>query len=280
MSNNNPPDNELRIDVRKVFREKNPGMAKMVPGFIYRYIERIVHQDFVNGFLERHGHKKGVDFIHAVIEEFSMDLDIRGYENIPGKGRFIFASNHPLGGFDGIVLIEIVSRKYPQVKFLVNDILMNIGPLADHFVAINKHGGQSREVIKDLEEIYKSDTQVLTFPSGYVSRKINGVVQDLPWQKNFIGKAVQFERDIIPVHFSGRNTNFFYNLANIRKFLRIKWNLEMFYLVDETYRHRNKTITITFGKSIPYQTFDRSRTHLEWADEIRSVVYSLPTNKE
>ena len=276
MEDNNQSPNELRIDVRKVFRKKNPTMGRMVPGFIYRYIERIIHQDFVNDFLRRHGHKKGVDFIHASIREFNVELIIRGEENIPDTGRFIFASNHPLGGFDGIILIEIVSRKYAQIKFLVNDILMAMGPLSDHFVAINKHGGQSREVIQELDKIYQSDTQVLTFPSGLVSRKIKGVVQDLPWQKSFIAKAVQYKRDIIPVHFSGRNTNFFYNLANFRKFLRIKWNLEMFYLVDETYKHRNKTIHVTFGKPIPYSTFNKSKANIQWADEIRSLVYALP----
>jgi putative hemolysin len=278
MDENNKPSNELRINIRKVFREKNPTMAKMVPGFIYRYIERIVHQDFVNSFLERQGHKKGVDFIHALIEEFNVKLNIRGGENIPDTGRFIFASNHPLGGFDGIILIEIVSRKYPEIKFLANDILLNMEPLADYLVAINKHGGQSRELIKELDKIYQSDIQVLTFPSGFVSRKIKGVVQDLPWQKSFIGKAIQYKRDIIPVHFSGRNTNFFYNLANLRKFLRIKWNIEMFYLVNESYKHRNKIITITIGKPIPYQQFDNSKTSHEWASEIRSLVYSLPAD--
>jgi len=276
MDDNNQASKQFRIDVRKVFREKNPTMARMVPGFIFRYIERIVHQEYVNGFLDRHGHKKGVDFIHASFEEFNVELVIHGEENIPDTGRYIFTSNHPLGGFDGVILIEIVSRKYPRVKFLANDILMNMWPLADYLVAINKHGGQSRELIKELNEIFESDTQVLTFPSGYVSRKIKGIIQDLPWQKSFIVKAKQHKRDIIPVHFSGRNTNFFYNLANFRKFLRIKWNLEMFYLVDETYKHRNETITITFGKPVPYQTFDKSKTHLQWADEIRSMVYSLP----
>lgn len=267
----------LRVDIRKVFREKNPTMARVIPGFVYRYIERIVHQDFINDFLERHGHKTGVDFIHAAFEEFNNEFIIRGFDNIPDSGRFIFASNHPLGGFDGIILIEMVSRKYPKVKFLVNDILMNVGPLAEHFVAINKHGGQAREVIKELDQIYKSDTQVLTFPAGIVSRRIKGVIQDLPWQKSFIQKAVQYKRDIIPVHFSGRNSNWFYNLANFRKFFGIKWNLEMFYLVDETVKHRNKTIHITIGKPIPYQHFDNSKTPMQWADELRSLVYSLPS---
>lgn len=267
--------NELRVNVREVFRNKNPRMARLLPGFLYRYLERIVHQDFINDLLRRHGDKSGLDFIHAVFDEFNVNITIRGEENIPEKGRLIFASNHPLGGFDGIVLIDVVNRYLGSGKFLVNDILMNISVLDDLFIPINKHGSQTRESALLLDKIFQSDIQILTFPSGYVSRKIKGAVQDLPWQKSFVSKAVQYQRDIIPVHFSGRNSNFFYNLANVRKFLGIKWNLEMFYLVDETMKHRNSSITVTFGELIPWSGIHKDKTYQEWANDIRIKVYSL-----
>jgi len=266
---------ELRVNVREVFRSKNPRMAKILPGFVYRYIERIVHQDYINDFLRRHGEKRGLDFIHAVLDEFNVDITIQGEHNIPRKGRFIFASNHPLGGFDGILLLDIVNRYLGNAKFLVNDILMNMSVLEDLFIPINKHGAQTRESALLLDEIFRSDIQILTFPSGLVSRKIKGIIQDLPWQKSFVSKAVQYQRNIIPVHFSGRNSNFFYNLANIRKFLGIKWNLEMFFLVDETIKHRNTDITVTFGEIIPWSGISKDKSYQEWADDIRSKVYAL-----
>jgi len=270
----------LRVNVREVFRSKNPRMAKILPGFVYRYIERIVHQDYINDFLRRHGEKRGLDFIHAVLDEFNVDITIQGEHNIPRKGRFIFASNHPLGGFDGILLLDIVNRYLGNAKFLVNDILMNMSVLEDLFIPINKHGAQTRESALLLDEIFRSDIQILTFPSGLVSRKIKGIIQDLPWQKSFVSKAVQYQRNIIPVHFSGRNSNFFYNLANIRKFLGIKWNLEMFFLVDETIKHRNTDITVTFGEIIPWSGISKDKSYQEWADDIRSKVYALANDNE
>jgi putative hemolysin len=269
-----------KVDIRKVFKEKSPAIARMLPGFIYSYLERIIHQDYINWFLEKYGHLYGQDFAEAAIKEFQVKVILRGEENLPEKGRFIFAGNHPLGGFDGLMLFYYVSKKYPKAIFLVNDILMNIRNLEEIFIPINKHGSQSRESFIRVEEMYKSDVQILTYPSGFVSRRIRGVIQDLEWQKNFVVKSIQHQRDIIPVHTSGRNTSFFYNLGNFRKFLGIKWNLEMLYLVDETYRHRNKTITITFGKPVPYTTFDKSRTNKEWAAYIRSIVYSLPSEDQ
>lgn len=276
MEENKSQTEVLKVDIRKVFADKNPRMARFLPGFIYRYIERIVWQEWINGFLERHNGKSGLDFIHAIFDEFNTKIHIKGEENIPRKGSYIFASNHPLGGFDGVILIDIVSRYLGESKFIVNDILMNLRPMDDLFVPINKHGSQSKDSALRLDELYRSNIQILTFPSGMVSRKIKGVIKDLEWKKNFISKAIQYQRDIVPVHFSGKNSNFFYNLSNIRKFLGIKWNLEMFYLVDESMKHRNSEIIVRFGPPVSWTSLDKSKTHQEWADFIREKAYSLP----
>ena len=269
-----------RFDIKKVFYEKSPRVAGLMPGFIYAYLKRILHQDFVNDYLERYGDKMGIDFMEAAYQEFNVDMNIKGEENLPESGRFLFVANHPLGGFDGNMLIYIIRKHYPRVVFLVNDILMNLKNMDEFFIPINKHGGQSRESVKQLDEAYRSGIQIISFPSGMVSRKLKGKIQDLAWQKNFIIKAKQYQRDVIPVHVSGRNSNFFYRLANIRKILGIKWNLEMLYLIDETYKHQNKTFTFTIGKPIPYSDFDRRHTPIEWAARVRDVVYRLPENKD
>jgi 1-acyl-sn-glycerol-3-phosphate acyltransferase len=276
MQGNTSHQEELRVDVRKIFYEKNPRMAKLLPGFIYRYVERIAHQDFINGFLSRHRGKRGLDFIHAVFDEFNTKITIKGEENIPRQGRYIFASNHPLGGFDGIILLDTVTRYLGDSKFLVNDILMNLRLLDDVFIPINTHGAQSKESALLLDKVFRSDMQVLTFPSGMVSRKLKGEIKDLVWKKNFIAKAIQYQRDIVPVHFSGKNSNFFYNLSNIRTFLHIKWNLEMFFLVDESMKHRNSEVTVSFGQPVKWTSLDGSKTYQEWADFIREKTYSLP----
>jgi 1-acyl-sn-glycerol-3-phosphate acyltransferase len=269
-----------KFDIQKVFYEKSPRVARMMPGFIYTYLKKILHQDFVNDYLERHGDKMGLDFMEAAYQEFNVDMKIQGEENLPESGRFLFVANHPLGGFDGNMLIYIMRKHYPRVVFLVNDILMNLRNMEEFFIPINKHGGQSRESVKQLDEAYRSDIQIITFPSGMVSRKIKGKIQDLAWQKNFIIKAKQYQRDVIPIHVSGRNSNFFYRLANVRKFLGIKWNLEMLYLIDETYKHQNKTFYFTIGKPIPYTDFDQQHTPIEWATRVREMVYRLPENKD
>ncbi len=264
------------INIREVFASKNPVMARMMPGFIYQYINRIMHIGFVNDLLEKYGHLKGTAFIDQVVKEFGVKQHLHGLDNIPQSGKFIFAGNHPLGGFDGMLLLKNVDDRLGNPKFLSNDILLNIPQLRDFFVPVNKHGGHSRDAAIILNETYQSDAQILIFPAGLASRKIKGKIIDLEWKKHFIAKATQYKRDVIPVFVSGRNTDRFYRLANIRKFLRIKWNLEMFFLPDETIRHRNTDVHIYFGKPIPHTTFDRSKKQQEWAEWVREKVYQLP----
>lgn len=264
------------IDIREVFADKSPRLSKFIPGIVYRYLHRILHLDFVNEILEKYGDLEGTAFVDAVVKIFNVRENLHGTENIPREGKYIFASNHPLGGFDGMLLMKIVEKNLGDFKFLSNDILMNIPQLRPVFVPVNKHGAHAREAAKALSEVYDSDCQVLIFPSGLASRKIDGKIMDLEWKKHFISKSIRHKRDVIPVFISGRNTDRFYRLAKIRKFFRIKWNLEMFFLPDETYRHRDTDVHLYFGKPISYTTFDETKTHQEWAEWVKTRVYELP----
>ena len=264
------------INVRELFEKKNPVLARIMPGFVYRYITRILHLDFFNDFLKRNGQLKGIPFINQSVIEFNIREKINGFENIPDSGRYIFASNHPLGGFDALLLMRCVDKRLGKLKFLTNDILMGIPSLRPMFIPINKHGSNSREAAEILNVTYDSDEQILIFPAGLASRKIKGQIIDLEWKKHFIAKSIKHKRDIIPVFIGGRNTERFYRLANLRNFLHIKWNIEMFFLPDELMKHRNSEVPVYFGKPIPFQTFDKSKTHQEWAEWVKEQVYVLP----
>lgn len=267
----------FRIDLDKVLRGKAPKHYKKIPRFLISYLKRIVHQDDINGILERNNGLEGVPFMQALVEkEFNLTLNLVGEENIPSEGRYIFASNHPLGGLDGICLSSILGGKFDgKIKYLVNDVLYYIDPLKPIFVPINKYGAQAKSSAKAINQAYASDNQVITFPAGLCSRKIGGKIIDLDWMKSFIIKAVEYQRDVIPVHFEGKNSKFFYNLANLRKASGIKFNFELVYLPDEMFKNCNQTFTITFGKPIPWETFDDSKTPSEWAQTVKEKVYSL-----
>ena len=286
------------LDVEQFFAKKNPKLLKILPKFIFSYLKKIVHQEEINGYIYRHRDKFGLEFIDAMLEEFGVKSEII-ISHIPTSsdhssthqlisspvhdlttlisptGRYIVASNHPLGGMDGMALIQVVGKVRKDIIFPVNDILTYIPGLKPLFIPINKHG-KNTENIDILENTFASGKVILYFPAGLVSRKHKGgIIKDLEWKKTFITKARKYERDVLPVYISGRNSNFFYNLASWRGKLGIKANIEMLFLVDEMAKQKGKTLTIVFGQPIPYTTFDRSKSDVQWADFVRERVYEL-----
>ncbi len=276
MDNASVDNKSERVDLEKVLSEKSPLLKKFLPGFVISYLKRVVHEDTINMYLQSYGHLTGVEFIDSILNEMNVKLEISGINNVPKEGRCIIASNHPLGGTDGLALMLAVGKVRNDLVFPVNDILMNIENLKPLFIPINKHGSNTQN-IKIINDTFASDKIVCYFPFGLVSRKRRGKIMDLEWKSTFISKAKRYKRDIIPTHIGGRNTNFFYNLSNIRKAIGIKANIEMLFLVDELVKQRNSTLKITFGPAISYTTFDSRHTKAEWAELMRQYSYSLDT---
>ena len=267
------------IDIDEIVRGKAGAKARFVPRFVLSWLKRIIHQNEVNEFLLGEGDKQGMPWLDDCMEYLGTKLNVKGLENLPddSDGRlFTFVSNHPLGGPDGVALGHLLGHRYDgRIKYLVNDLLMNLHGLAPFFVPINKTGKQSRNFPQLVEAVFNSPNHIIMFPAGLCSRRINGQIHDLPWQKTFITKSVETQRDIVPIRFNGRNSDFFYRIANVGKRLGLKFNIAMLYLVDELYKNRGKTFDVTIGKPIPYSTFDKSRKPQEWAAYVEDIVYKL-----
>jgi len=263
------------IDVREVIKKKNKGATKLIPNFVINLIKRIIHEDEINKVISDSKHLNKLEFISGVLNSFEAKYEVIGAENIPSDGRFIFVANHPLGGLDGIVFTDAISKYFKNIKFVVNDLLLNIKNFDGVFIPINKHGKQSMEYVRNIENLFASDDQILFFPAGLCSRKINGKIIDLEWKKTFVQKAIKHKRDIIPVYFEGKNSNLFYTLARIRKFFKIKLNIEMFLLPREMFKQKGQTIKLYIGKPINHKSLDKTKKPEVWAQEIKEITYNL-----
>ena len=266
---------EKFIDIKEVIKKKNPALAKMMPGFVLSFLKRLIHEDEINRLIFDYRDHYGLDFVRCILNDLKVTYEMEGLEQVPIGGRYIFASNHPLGGFDGLVLMDAIGTVFPEIRFIVNDLLLNIKNFTPIFVPVNKHGLQPAEYARKIDETYSGNAQVLYFPAGLCSRKIRGIITDPKWSKNFIQKAVQYQRDIVPIYFEGRNSNFFYNLANLRKKLRIKANLEMTFLADELFRQKGRHLQLKFGKPLTHTIFDKSKDVTHWTELVREKVYSM-----
>lgn len=267
---------EKVIDIRKELRESDSGFFRSLPSFIAGAIENIICQDDLNDTIYRSRDKTGVPFIKDVLKGWSVEVRVNGSENIPSSGRFVFVSNHPLGGIDALAFFSVVYDHFPDVVSPGNSLLTRIPNLEPLILPLNVFGKNSRETVIKLEELFESDVQILIFPSGEVSRRKKGIIEDKLWQKTFVSKAVQHKRNIIPVHISGRNSSFFYAVANLREALGIKMFIESMFLAREMINQRNTSISLTVGNVIRWETLTSVKSSLEWAQEIKRIVYHLP----
>lgn len=266
----------IQVDIGSIIKDKSEKLYRILPHFIINKIRRIIHEEEVIDILRRYHGQDGVSFANGLMKEFNVHFDIHHRERIPQNEKLIVASNHPLGGFDGLALISLISGYRKDIKFPVNDFLMHVPNLQDIFIPINKVGDNSVELARQFDEIFNSENTILYFPAGLCSRKIDGKIQDLAWKKTFISKAKEYQRNILPIFFDGRNSNFFYNLSNFRKKIGIRANIEMAYLADEFFNQRNSSYNVYLGNVIPWQSLTSEKSDYEWAQEIRSEVYKLP----
>ncbi len=272
------------IDIDKVLRNKAGAKAKYVPRFVVSWLKRIVHQDELNEFIQKEGDKQGVPWLTDCIEYLDLKFDISGMENLPSPeeaGRLTFVSNHPLGGPDGVMLGALLGKHYDgRIKYLVNDLLMNLHGLAPLFIPINKTGKQSRDFPAMVKAGFDSDNHIIIFPAGLCSRRKKGEIRDLKWNKTFVTKSIETKRNVVPIFFGGRNSDFFYRLANLTDRLGLKFNIAMLFLADELFKNKGKTFRIVIGKPIPWESFDKTKSPSEWAEHVKDIVYDLGNAKE
>ena len=268
-------DKPIKIDVDQVLRTRLPRHYRYIPRFAIRWLERTICQDRLNAILTKMAGKDGVDAAKAALDEMDITIEATSLEQLP-SGRYLFVSNHPLGGLDGLALISLLGKRYNhQIKFMVNDLLMAVEPLRDVFLPVNKYGNQSRTNAVQIEEALKSDNQFITFPAGLCSRmQPDGTIADLPWQKAAVVHAVNYQRDIVPVYFDAHNSKFFYRFAKWRKKLGIKFNIELIFLPKEMIKQSGATLRIIIGEPIPWTSLDAKKTRQQ-AAQLRDIVYSM-----
>ena len=272
----------MKIDVDKVLRDRLPKHYKYIPRFVVRWLERTICQDQLNAILLKMADKNSVDAATAALDEMNITVDATGLERLP-DGRFMFVSNHPLGGLDGLALISLLGNRYDKrIKFLVNDLLMAVEPLRGVFLPVNKYGKQARAAAVQIEEALQSDSQFITFPAGLCSRmQPDGSIADLPWQKAAVAHAINHHRDIVPIYFDAHNSRFFYRFAKWRKKLGIKFNIELIFLPREMIKKSGSTLRVMIGEPIPWNTLDATHPKQE-AARLREIVINMapsPTNR-
>lgn len=265
----------MNIDVENVIKSKNPDLLKVIPKFLINWVKKLIHEKELNELLSESGHLKGALFAQASLKKFNITYNIHNLERLDKTRRYIIVSNHPLGGLDGIVMIDLFGEIFEEVKFVVNDLLYNVEPLRPVFIPVNKYGRQSTQTAQMINESYESDAQILYFPAGLCSRLTKGKIEDLEWKRSYINQAIKYKRDILPVFFEGKNSALFYRIANIRKKLGIKFNFETILLPREMFKKKNSQFNVFIGQPVTYEQLSTQGSAAQWNKTIRERVYSI-----
>lgn len=271
MSNNRT---DYLIDINKIL---GPKLLKKLPRFAVNFLKKRIHQDQINECIMTAESYHGVGFFDDALKYIGISYRIRGEENLEPDKRYLFVCNHPLGGPEALIIGSVFKRLYGEgFKVPVNHILANLKPLNEFFVPVKVYSSrQSRELGGQIAEMFQSDSQVLVFPAGLCARKIKGKVTEMPWKKMFVTQARKYERDVVPMHISGFNSKRFFFFTKLSMFLKLKFNIGMLFLVDELFNKKGEEFVITIGKPVSYTTFDKSKSDIQWAAEMKDCVEKL-----
>ncbi len=263
------------INVEAQIRNSNSELLKRLPRFVVKVLAKLSYQIEINRILTKYEDAVGIDFLPKILEELNIHVEIEGLENLPESEKCFFVSNHPFGIADGLILTHTIASKYGEFKAIVNEVFVLIPQLRPLIAAVNVFGTNPKEYLQSLDKVFYSEVPITHFPAGRVSRLKNWSVRDINWHKSFVSKSIQCKRDVVPFYFYGRNTILFYTIFILRKAFGIRANLELALLPHELFNKRNKTIRLKIGQPVSYQTFDKSKSHQEWADHMQNLVYAL-----
>jgi len=267
-------ENKKFIDIEKVLKEKAYKLYRWLPGFAINWLKKKLHEDEINKAMIDFKDDYGLEFNRKALDRLGAKVISINQDLVPKTERVVIAANHPLGGLDGMALIKSVGEVRPDVNFFVNDILKNLKNYGEVFVAVNKVGVSSTKSLRTMDDVFRSNSAILFFPAGLVSRKMNGLIRDLKWKKSFVTQSIDHDRWIQPVFIEGKNSEFFYNFAKIRKSIGIKGNIEMLFLPDEMFCAQNKEIRIHYSKAFHSSILHSGKTHHQWSELLYQYIYS------
>ena len=256
------------LDLKDILRQ-HTGYA--VPRALLRPLECLLHIEELNDIISAGRGLAPQPFLQYVFRRFDVSCEVHYTVRIDDD-RYIFVANHPFGALDGMLLADMLLRRWRDVGVVVNDMLSHIAPLGELWIPVNKFGRQhSARLYHD--SLCSATKQILTFPAGLCSRWRDGRVEDLAWQTRFVKDAERYDRRVVPIFVAGELSQRFYNIYRLRRALRISANVELLLLVDELFRQRGSRVPIVVGQ--PIDVLQMAGSAAARCEAIRQQVYDL-----
>lgn len=255
------------------------GVQKMgvLGTFIGWLLMRVLRISTANKIYNKHKHKKDLDFLDSLLDEFKIEFEIpdKDLVRIPKTGAFITVSNHPLGGIDGILLLKLLVEHRPDYKIIANFLLHRIKPLKPYVMPVNpfedhKDAKSSITGIKNALLHLREGKPLGVFPAGEVSTYKDGkLIVDKPWEEGAIRLIKKANVPVIPIYFHAKNSKLFYILSRISSTLRTAK------LPSELLSQKRRTIKVRIGRSISIKDQAEYKDQTAFYEFLRKKTYML-----
>lgn len=171
------------IDIEQVISKHIPKLTQKprLKSKISSILAELFHSTEINQFIAENKELAYPDFLDKTNQHLGLSYKVsqQSIENIPSRGRLVVIANHPLGSLDGLALLSLIRSVRPDVKIVVNELLWSIGPLRPFFLTVNNMGGgNSKEKLKQIQNVITDEQAVIFFPAGEVSRLTSRGIRD------------------------------------------------------------------------------------------------------
>jgi hypothetical protein len=244
-------------------------------------IMKLLSIDQVNRVHEEYGAFSGPAFTSRLLDDIGVNYRVGNIEQLDAlpKGAFITVSNHPYGGLDGIMTIDLMARLRPDYKFMVNEILARVKTLGEHFITVtptdNRCKGITASSLNGIRETLhhlENGHPLGFFPSGAVSdfSLRDRRIRDRCWQESILHLIQSVRVPILPIRFFDRNSALFYFLGLIH------WRIRLLRLPAEVFNKKGGEPRIGIGKLITVKEQETFNDPGRLGDFLRKAVYEMP----
>ena len=261
------------ISIDEIVKEKQIGFYRVLPKFMQSVIKLLLYENQINKLIKKFEYHKEIEFIDQIIRHLKLSFNSHYLEKLDINKRYIFVCNHPTGILDGLIILKALSSDFkPQI--ISNDIINYFSNVKKLLLPVNWFGKINKTQTTNLINALKSNKQIILFPAGEVSKLGFQGIKDKKWNPFFIKKAIKYNRDIVPVLISGKNSFWFYLLSTFRSLLKIKFHVEIFLLIHELFNKKDQIIHLKFGVPISHETLLNSNKNYD-AERIQTLASSL-----
>jgi putative hemolysin len=192
----------------------------------------------------------GAEALEEVSRILHLKLEAIRAERIPRTGRCVIVVNHPTGIADGVAVYDLLKTIRPDAIFFANADALRVCPgFADNLIPVEwvlekRTLEKTKLTLRAANAAFEAERAVVIFPAGRLARRIDGEIQDPPWEPSAVSLARRHKAPVVPINVQGPYPVLFHTFNRFSKELR---DITLFH---ELLNKAGQTYRLTIGEPI------------------------------